>query len=111
MEAVTVHKINPDLLVSLMKLPGFKKLGSCVIRDTNGEKSGLVEVFYAGDFFKKDKSEEFDKVKSSVLKLARNYAIKNNLGVASTRLNLSLALRSAQSDNKRNDTCGTGTRN
>lgn len=94
MEGFTVHKLNEKLVVSLYVLPGFRKLGSCVVRDSEGKKSGQVEVFYAGDFFfAPHEALEFEAVQKAVLKLAKNHAVKTKLGVATTRLNLSVALR------------------
>ncbi|MNX95614.1 hypothetical protein D3C86_1278970 [compost metagenome] len=93
MEGITVHKLNEKLVVSIYPLPGFRSMGSCVIRDGEGNKTGEVDIHYAGVFFKEHPGEEFEKVRKAVLKLAQNYAVKTRLGVASTRLNLTVALR------------------
>lgn len=93
MEAVTIHKLNDKLVVSLAPLPGFKKMGSCVIRDKEGKKSGSVAIYYTGPFFTDPEGGCFTTMQNGVLRLAKNYAVKTSLGVASTRLNLSLALR------------------
>lgn len=93
MEGITVHKLNENLVVSIYPLPGFRNMGSCVIRDGEGKKSGQVNIHYAGEFFRELQGEEFEKVRKAVLKLAQNYAVKTKLGVASTRLTLSVALR------------------
>jgi hypothetical protein len=94
MEGVTVHKLSENLVVSVIPLPGFKILGTCVVRDENGDKSGLVTIYYVGDFFASTRpAVEFTKMHREVMRLAQNYAIKTKLGVATTRLNLASANR------------------
>lgn len=93
MEGVTVHKLNKDLVVSITRLPGFKKMGSCVIRDSEGKKSGVVDVFYSGDYFEKSHNGDFHEVTKDVMRLAKNFALKTSKGVCSTRFNLTVALR------------------
>lgn len=94
MEAVTIHKLNEQLVVSLAELPGFRKLGSVVVKDEQGLKSGAVTVYFAGDYFDQPLEEgEFDKTRNQITKLVRNYAVKNGYGVSTGRVNLSLTLR------------------
>lgn len=94
MEGITVHRLNPELVVSLYELPGFKKLGTVVVRDDEGRKSGLVTVYYVGSFFEKNQvTDAIVGVHDAVLRLARNFAVKARIGVAATRLNLSTAIR------------------
>lgn len=94
MQGFSVHKLNEQLVVSLYPLPGFSKMGSCVVRDNTGTKSGLVTVYYTGSFFTQQESlADFEPVRKAVLKLAQNYAIKTGLGVATTRFNPTVALR------------------
>lgn len=94
MEAVTIHKLNEKLVVSLAELPGFRKLGSVVVKDEQGMKSGAVAVYFAGDYFDTRLEEgTFDKTRGQITKLVRNYAIKNGYGVATGRMNLALTLR------------------
>jgi hypothetical protein len=94
MEALTIHKLNEELVVSLIELPGFRKLGTVTVKDEQGLKSGSVTVYFAGDYFSTQLKEgEFDKVRNQVTKLVRNYAVKNGYGVSTGRMNLSLTLR------------------
>jgi len=94
MEGFTVHKVCDRLVVSLYPLPGFKTLGTCVARDKQGKTSGMIQVFYAGDFFiRRFDNVELEVVRKAVLKLAQNFAVKTKQGVATTRLNFSTALR------------------
>lgn len=94
MEAITVHKLNDKLIVRLLELPGFRRLGAVVVRNEQGEKSGDVDVYFSGDYFDHQlEPGEFDKTRNQMTKLVRNYAIKNKLGVSTGRFNLSLTLR------------------
>lgn len=94
MEAITIHKLNEQLVVSLAELPGFRKLGSVVVKDEQGLKSGAVTVYFAGDYFSTQLKEgEFDTTRNQITKLVRNYAVKNGYGVSTGRMNLSLTLR------------------
>ncbi|MNI45763.1 hypothetical protein D3C76_25310 [compost metagenome] len=94
MEAVTVHKLNDKLVVSLTELSGFRKLGSVVVKDEQGLKAGSVTVYFTGTYFDTQiESGGFDKTRNQITKLVRNYAIKNNYGVATGRFNLALTLR------------------
>lgn len=94
MEAVTIHKLNEKLVVSLIELPGFRKLGSVVVKDEQGLKAGAVTVYFAGDFFDNQLKEgEFDQTRNQITKLVRNYAVKNGYGVSTGRMNLALTLR------------------
>lgn len=94
MEAVTIQKLNDKLVVSLTELPGFRKLGTVSVKDEQGMKSGSVAVYFVGDFFDHRIEEGgFDKARNQITKLVRNYAVKNEFGVATGRLNLSVTLR------------------
>ena len=94
MEGVTVHKLNENLVVSLYELPGFKPLGTCTVRNKEGEWSGQVSVYYVGDFFTLPRTtEEFTKMHRAVMRLSQNYAIKTKIGIVTTRLNLARAVR------------------
>ncbi len=94
MEAVTVHKLNDDLTVSLTELPGFRKLGSVVILDENKERADKVNVYYVGGFFgERLDSSSFSMMRAKVLKLTHNHMLRNKLGNSTGRLNLSLVIR------------------
>jgi len=94
MEAITVHKLNENLVVTLRELPGFRKLGSVVVKDEQGLKSGAVAVYFAGDYFDNQlEPGAFEVTRNQITKLVRNYAVKNNYGVSTGRFNLSLTLR------------------
>lgn len=94
MEAITIHKLNEKLIVSLAELPGFRKLGSVVVKDEQHLKSGAVIVYFAGDYFDHLLEEgDFDKTKNQITRLVRNYAVKNDFGVSTGRFNLSITLR------------------
>ena len=94
MEAVTIHKLNDRLVVSLNELPGFRKLGSVVVKDEQGLKAGSVAVYFTGDYFDhRIEAGGFDKTRNQITRLVRNYAIKNEFGVSAGRLNLSVTLR------------------
>ncbi|MNB61193.1 hypothetical protein D3C87_957930 [compost metagenome] len=94
MEAVTIHKLNDNLVVSLTELPGFRKLGAVVVKDEQGLKSGSVTVYFAGDYFDTQlEPGEFDTTRNQITKLVRNYAIKKEYGVSTGRFNLALTLR------------------
>ncbi len=69
-------------------------MGTCVVRDEKGNKSGLVNIYYVGDPFQDPEDiSNFEPIRKTVLKLALNHAVKNKLGVATTRFNLTVALR------------------
>jgi hypothetical protein len=69
-------------------------MGTCVVRDEKGNKSGLVNIYYVGELFQDPEDiSNFEPIRKTVLKLALNYAVKNKLGVATTRFNLTVALR------------------
>lgn len=94
MSSVSVHNLNDKVTVSLTALPGFRKMGTCVVRDEKGNKSGLVTIYYVGDLFQDPEDiSNFEPIRKTVLKLALNHAVKNKLGVATTRFNLTVALR------------------
>lgn len=94
MGPVTVHHLNENLVVSLHELPGFRKMGSVVVNDENGIESGSVAVYFTGDYFNQVLPVgDFYKTRGQVTKLVRNHAIKNDYGVSTGRLNLTISLR------------------
>lgn len=94
MSSVSVHNLNDKVTVSLTALPGFRKMGTCVVRDEKGNKSGMVDIYYVGELFRDpEDTQTFEPIRKAVLKLALNYAVKHKLGVATTRFNLTVALR------------------
>lgn len=94
MEAITIHKLNDKLIVSLIHLPGFRRLGSVVVKDEQHIKVGCVDVYFAGDYFDHQLEEgAFDRTRNQITKLVRNYAVKNDLGVSTGRLNLAITMR------------------
>lgn len=94
MEGITVHKLNEKLVVSLYELPGFKRMGGCVIRGEDGKHAGNVNVYYAGSFFQsKLQPGERDKAVKAAMRLAQNFAVKQGIGRYATRLNLTSELR------------------
>ena len=94
MEGITVHKLNDQLTVSLHSLPGFRQLGNCVIRGEDGKKSGMVPVYFTGNFFQtKLENGEYSRVSKLIMRLAQNHAVRGNLGRFATRLNLATSIR------------------
>lgn len=94
MEGITVHKLNEKLVVSLHELPGFKRMGGCVIRGEDGKRTGSVNVYYVGSFFQsKLQPGERDKAVKAAMKLAQNHAVRLGIGRYASRLNLTSELR------------------
>lgn len=94
MESFTVHKINEELTVALQPLPGFRNLGSCVVRDQEGKRAGLIQVYFVGKYFNELRNAgDFNVVEKEIRTLAKNAAIKRDIGGQITRLNLSSVLR------------------
>lgn len=94
MEGITVHKLNEKLVVSLYELPGFKRMGGCVIRGEDGTRTGNVNVYYAGSFFQsKLQPGDRDRAIKAAMRLAQNFAVKQGIGRYATRLNLTSELR------------------
>lgn len=78
MESVTVHRINEHLVVSLQELPGFSKLGSCMIRDENRAPIGKIVFYYTGECFKNGTYRKHAvEIDNQLWRLARNRAIRN----------------------------------
>jgi len=94
MEGITVHKLNEKLVVSLYDLPGFKRMGGCVIRGEDGKRTGSVNVYYAGSFFQsKLQPGDRDKAIKATMRLAQNHAVRQGIGRYASRLNLTSELR------------------
>lgn len=92
MQAVTVHLVDEDLLISMKKLPGFKLLGTCSIRYKGDNQ--LEEVYYSGEFFKQPRAKaDLRTVESQITKIAKNYATKRGIDGTVMRLNLSKHIR------------------
>lgn len=94
MDAVTVHQVDERMTVSLTPLPGFRNMGCCVVRNEQGQRTGVIQVYFVGNYFHELKeSGEFTKVENKIRTLARNRAVKMNLGTQVTRLTLSTNVR------------------
>lgn len=94
MEGITVHQLNDGLVVSLYDLPGFKRMGKCVIRGEDGKRSGEVDVYYVGPYFQTTlEPGEMDKVVKATMRLAQNHAVRKGIGRFASRLNLATSIR------------------
>jgi len=94
MEGITVHQLNDKLVVSLYDLPGFRRMGTCVIRGEDGKRSGDVSVYYVGSFFQTTlEPGEMDKAVKATMRLAQNHAVKKGIGRFASRLNLATSIR------------------
>jgi len=92
MEVFTVHKVDDNLVVSMNKLPGFGKLGTCVLR-YKGDNT-LIDVYYAGGFYKRRMSAEAaKKVEDQITRLAKNYATKRGMEGTIVRINYTSIIR------------------
>lgn len=94
MEGITVHRLNDKLVVSLYDLPGFRRMGTCVIRGEDGKWSGDVAVYYVGPYFQSTlEPGEMNKVVKATMRLAQNYAVRKGIGRYASRLNLATSIR------------------
>lgn len=92
METFAVHKVNDNLVVSMNKLPGFGKLGTCVLR-YKGDNT-LIEVYYAGGYYKRHQgAKALKEVEDQITRLAKNYATKRGMEGTIVRLNYTSIIR------------------
>ena len=94
MRHVTVHEVNKQLVVSLVPLPGFYKMGSCCIYDEEDKAVGRVGLWYSGHFFRDPDQDlqwqqDYTEVMHRAIRLVTNHASKMGLGTVAKRFRLS----------------------
>lgn len=79
METYNIHKVDENLVVSMVKLPGFGKLGSAVVCMSDKTKQYL-DLYYAGGLFKRNPDDAvMKKVTESVVTIASNYVNRRKI--------------------------------
>lgn len=97
METFHVQKIDSNLVVSMNKLPGFGKLGTVAIRTSDGENK-LLDVYYAGGFFKRSVDAVTEKkIRTEIITIAQHYVDRRGIPGRVLRVNYTSAIRTETS--------------
>lgn len=92
METVAVHVINDHLVVSLTKLPGFGKLGTCKVGTSDANV--YVDIYYSGGFFKRTpEPHEVAELTQRLRKLSENRVAKTHKDVNVKRIFFTSTIR------------------